>query len=90
MCFIVTSVKKLKLAEFWGKEGTQATISWELKRCKQFGFFGVIWQWSHHSVHCQFYSHSNNNLYNFINFLPYVDRFDIRIQPIEGIWPPRP
>ena len=33
--------------------------------------------------------HSSILSKNYI-FLPYVDRFDIRIQPNEGIWPPRP
>jgi hypothetical protein len=28
--------------------------------------------------------------WNFIIFLPYVDHFDLRIQPIEEIWPPLP
>ena len=84
MCFIVTSVKKLKLTEFRGKEPTQATISWGLKRCKlkyipstQFGAL-------HYYLTGSIYSHSNYNLYNFIIFLPYVDRFEKRIQPIEG------
>ena len=42
MCFIVTSVKKLKWTEFRREEPTQATISWGLKRCKQLGFWGVF------------------------------------------------